>query len=542
MKSNTFSRKILLLLFLFFICLAMGAYLYRKKKHSSGFITQQTRNSQTVNSRSNSNTNFFFDFETLDGLSGTENIKTTFAHSGKMACDLSNGSEYGPSVIKKLSDITSMPLKKISASVWIYSFSDNPNVVLTASVINSKNESVFWDGKGTEHASWIQKNKWTKINASYNLPSDKISADDIVHVNIWNKGKTNIIIDDLEIVYGESPERRGLDATLDPAAIYEKRFVPQRNKPPFKTIYFEKQEINNGNSTFITSKQDNTFADFSPNDKFLVGNFTADKNNLDEIVCIKKDAAAMFEYAAEDQQFIKLWENNNTQKTAWSDDTKNFAGDFNADGKTDLLIVNNKNGSWELFDFNNKNWDLILKGNNNLNSIWVDDKNKSFVSDFFSKDKNDALVILNENNYSMLQLNRKTNSFEETDVNLSANDTALFKTNSNIYVGNFAGGTRQEFLKFNTDWRFDFKLIDIDSTGFYIASTIDFKGYPNDYNPKYYEFLKIIPGKFMSSSKKSLLVMMRNCSDSSFNGIHCNQFENLSTLPNSTQLYNLVKP
>ena len=37
--------------------------------------------------------------------------------------------------------------------------------------------------------------------------------------------KTDVIIDDLEIVYGESPERRGSPSKINAAAIYEKRFA-----------------------------------------------------------------------------------------------------------------------------------------------------------------------------------------------------------------------------------------------------------------------------------------------------------------------------
>lgn len=538
MQQKKFSKKVYILLFLFILCLAAGAYLYRKNHHPSiVFETQQNEKKEGGVSNANSNTNFFFDFESLNGLAGAETIKATTAHSGKMACSLSGGIEYGPSVIKKMSDITALPIKKVSASVWVYPLTDNPNTVLTVSIINSKNETVFWDGKSTEKQNF-QKNKWTKINAQYNLPSEKISPDDIVHVNIWNKGKTEIIIDDLEIVYGESAERRGVDAKMDANVIYEKQFVPQRNKPPFKTIYFEKQEINNQNSTFITPTKDNPLADFSPNDEFLVGNFIADKNNLDELICIKKESAAMFEYAAEEQQFNMLWETTATEKTVWNDETKKIAGDFNADGKTDLLIVNRKKGSWELFDFNNKNWNLVLKGNDYLSTIWLDDNNKAFVSKLFSKDNKDALIILNKNNYSTLQLNRKTNAFEETKVDLSPYDTGLFSNTSCVYDGNFDGGTGQQFLKFDTEWRFDLKLIGIDATGFNIINTIDFKGYSNDYNPKYYEFVKIISGKFVNSAKTSLLLMMRNCADNNFNGKHCNQFENVPSLPNSTALYN----
>ncbi len=541
MQANKSIKKVILLLVLFLIFIMTGINFYKKKRHRHPeYASQQIENKPT--SISNTNSNFFFDFETVEGLSGTENIKVTTAHSGKMACELSGGKEYGPSVLKKIKDISSMPIKKVSASVWVYSLKDNPSVVLTASVVNSKNESVFWDGKSSESATWIQKNKWIKINAGYNLPVEKISPDDIIHINIWNKGKTDIIIDDLEIVYGENAERRGIDAIIDPNAIYEKRFVPQRNKPPFKTIYCEKQDIKNENSTFITPDKKDPLADFSPNDEFLVGNFITDKNNLDEIICIKNGMAAIFEYNPEDHQFMMVLDAAKIEKIVWNDETTKFAGDFNADGKTDLLIVNKKNASWELFDFTNKTWNLILKGSSAINPQWIDAKNKPFVTNLFSKDKNDALTIFNTSNYSILQLNKKTNVFEETSFNLSPNDSGLFNGANNIYVGNFDGSKKQNILKLNTDWRFDFKQIELDTAGFHIINTIDFKGFSNDFNPKYYEFLKIVSGKFISSSKTSLLVMMRNCADNNFDGVHCVQFEDLKTLPNSTQLYNLCKP
>ncbi|MBA3704654.1 MAG: hypothetical protein H0W84_01750, partial [Bacteroidetes bacterium] len=64
---------------------------------------------------------------------------------------------------------------------------------------------------------------------------------------------------------------------------------------------------------------------------------------------------------------------------------------------------------------------------------------------------------------------------------------------------------------------------------------------PNDYNPKYYEFVKIIPGNFISSTFSSLLILMQNCGDTDFNGIHCDKIENVPYLPNSTQLYSPTK-
>jgi hypothetical protein len=240
-----------------------------------------------------SGTNYFFDFETTVGLTGTDGIKKTTAHSGIMACDLTGGREYGPLVIKKAGEISNIPIKKISTSVWIYPLTDKPNLVLTASVTNEKNENLFWNGKSTE-TSPCPKNKWTKLNMTCDLPVDKITLESKIQVNGWNKGKTDLIVDDMEIVYGESADRRGDASTIDANTIYEKKYVSQINKPPFKTIYFQKQEINNGNSTFITPDKNNPSSDFSPNDEFLVGDFIKDKNNLEEIVCIKKGSEEMF--------------------------------------------------------------------------------------------------------------------------------------------------------------------------------------------------------------------------------------------------------
>ncbi len=391
---------------------------------------------EKINSSSSiqaSTANFFYNFETNDGLTGTESVKETTAHSGKMASDLSGGKEYGPLIIKRVSDVSSGQLKRISASVWVYPLTDNSNVVLTASISNPKGESVFWDGKSTDNKQF-PKNKWTKLNASYVLPFEKIGPDDKIQVNIWNKGRTNLIIDDMEIVYGESTDRIGNESTIDANTIYEKQFVPLKNKPPFKTIYFTKKEINTA-----------AIADFTPNDEFVVGDFIKDKNNLEEIICIKDGKAAMFQYSIESKQF---------------------------------KIVSGK-------------------------SLSID---------------------------SLIKIKK--------EIDYSRNGT-FFKPSDVVFSGDYYGDNKTEILNLNTDWRFDAKLIKQDKEQNAILGNVDFKGYSNDYNPKYYEFTKILSGKFISSTKSSLIVISCNCADTDFKGKHCNQFENVPALPNCVSLYSI---
>lgn len=426
--------------------------------------------------------NLFFDFETEAGLQGTDNVKETTAHSGKKACDLSGGKEYGPSISKKMSEISASPIKKISLSVWVYPLTDNDTTMLVASVVNSKNETVFWQGKSSEGLHF-QKNKWTKINSSCELPIEKISPQDILTVSIWNKGKTDVIVDDLEIVYGDSPERRGEPSTIDATAIYEKRFVGEKNKPPFKTIYFEKQELKKGEDHF------------SPNDEFIVGDFFVDKNGQEEILSIGDAYKGLYSYSLETKQFKKLWETELAGDSIWNKINTFYCGDFNSDGKQDILVVDKNNKDWGIIDFNGKEWITVSQGKNPKRE-WLA--------------KNDIPRV------------------------------GILSNTDKVYPGNYFDNKRT-YLKLNTDWRFDLKLVEKDASGYTILGNVDFKGYPNDYNPKYYEFVKIVPGKFLSKNQTSLLVVMCNCADKDFTGIHCKTVDNISYLPNSTQVYNISK-
>ena len=407
--------------------------------------------------------NLFLDFETEAGFSNADNIKETSAHSGKRACDLSGGKEYGPTLNKKLLEFGSAYPKIISMSMWVYPLTDNPNTVLVASVVNSKNETVFWEGKSTENESF-QKNKWTKINAIFKLPIEKFNPEDVLGVSVWNKGKTDVIVDDIEIVYGESAPRRGEESQVDPISIYEKRFVPETNKPPFKTIWMEKQE---------TGKE---LIAFTHNDIFLVGNFDADADGTDELLCVGKNKQAMFAYNTSKKVFQKVWENISTNHQLWN--TDNIFMVTISNGKPSLVIQQKNKPLAARYSFDGKNWHKI----------------------------GDQQIV----------------APPSTSVPI------------NLFSGHFTSNKNQ-ILKFDRTWRFDLKLIENNI----ILGNIDFKGYPNDFNPKYYEFVKLVTGNFLSSKQTSLIVVMCNCADADFSGENCKQIEDLPFLPNSVQLYKI---
>lgn len=551
------------------------------------------------------NPNYIFDFETpKDEINQTQNIKQGIAHSGVNSVDLSNSEEFGPIVTKQFGEVCSVPPKHIGISIWVYPLTDNSIAELAVSLYNSKNENYFWKGKSVEH-NLLPKETWTKISANIIIPQETIMLDDVIQIIPRNKGRTKLLFDDLEIVYDDEEQRNGSSSEMDLHSIYKNEFSPKRNTPPFPAMYFQKQEIGNNNSTFISQKaeQEN---DFSPNDQFIVGNFCSDENSLDELINIKKTGAGLYSFCNDKSTFTQLWkssteldlnsekivgdfDNNGTDEilviskkdkkgklisfksesvctpnsaqmnTIWTATGSLFenwsitendvlmSGDLNADKKDDLLIVNSLTGDWSIFQYTeNKSWKSIATNTatNKFDKNLFNIKNSKQIIGKFGADKNRDIILISMNNgnqqeYFQLEYISGKKQFQQKSIS-NENTTEIFFKNQNITLaGNFDNDPDEEFINLNTDWRFDLKLIKTDAKGLFIQSMVDFKGYPEDHNPKYYEFVKIVAGNFKSKNNTSVLVMMRNCADKNFSGKSCTQFEDLNTLPGSTQLYSI---
>lgn len=452
--------------------------------------------------------NLFFDLETMNGLSGTENIKEGIAHSGKFSANLSNGTEYGPLLSKPATELLNDYFKKISFSAWIYPLTDNHEVVLTASGFNQNNETVFWQGKSTDHKNF-PKNKWTKLNAVFPVPLEKLNKNDKIQVMVWNKGKTDVLVDDLEIVFGEETEKRTVSETMNTSD--QKNYL-------LKPLFFIKQQAA---IPFLN--------ELNPNDDYLAGDFVKDKDALDEFICLKEKRAMLYSYNHEKKSFQQIWASSGNNEILADAKAKKYAGDFNNDGTCDLLIINTQTGEWELLDFKNQKWESVLKGNNKIDKKWFD--NNVFTTRTFSSNKADALVLLDKNNFILLRLANKI--LEEKNIG----SVHGINPDDKIYPVDFDDNPDNEFLKLNTSWRFDLKLGEVQQNNFNATNAIDFRGYEKDFNPKYYEFTKIVAGNFTDKKKSSLIVISYNCADANFNGTHCNAFENLNYLPNTIALY-----
>lgn len=503
---------------------SISVYVWNKTKEEfyiDDLVIDIFGNTKIANDVLVSNSNFLFDFETTEGIVGPENIKITTAHSGKQAIDMSDGKEYGPSVVKTIKEIATEPFKKVSASVWVYPTQEKPNLVLTASSINEQTgEAIFWEGKSTEN-SVFPLNTWTKLNASFNMPAEKLTADNKIQINIWNKGKTGVIVDDLEIVYGTPNERKGIPSALELNVQYEKGFTPIKNTPPFDVCYLNRKLFSN-TLTEYTSKENIVSGDFITSSK------------TDELVCIKNKKARIYSFNTDKKEFEKIAESGENESSLFDPSNVYFSGDYNSDGKQDLLCINTTNGTWQILNYLNNKWQIGFSGKNNLKEHWYKQMYISSGKTFTDKD---ALTL--SNGKSLLSLQLTNGEWQEKMISIPASAQTVFHSNDLYYTGSIAGS--KQTLLLNKDWRFDLKLISTDDNDPTIRYMVDFKGYESDHNPKYYEFTKLVSGNFYSEKELSLLVFSFNCVDSNFDGIKCTSIESNKQFPNKIELYTFEK-
>ena len=289
----------------------------------------------------------------------------------------------------------------------------------------------------------------------------------------------------------------------------------------------------------------------------VVGDFDGDA--FDEILFVgNKDKATYlakfqaFDFSCnknQNQQKIYLryiWKSKKINEQIINNNDRFYPVKLNSDEKTKLLIISD-DGKWNLLNFDEKSWLSLAKNQNNQ---W-DNKNfdtKIIVSKFLKhypfdvilticKDKNNKKYHYNILKYNVLQKNFISCFKNNPDSEGIVFGLDTLKTTDDFIIGNFYSHKPTQVLRYNRDWRFDLKLIEFNDSTYNIKANIDFAEYKKDYNPKYYEILKIYSGKFISHNYFSLLTIMRNCKDKNFDGKNCKQYINLDYLPNALDIY-----
>jgi hypothetical protein len=507
------------------------------------------------------------DFEIPPGKDVPGGYHKGQAHSGQYSVKAFGANSFSVAMEHTVREVGVENMKAVAMSAWIYVFPTKSevkgNLVFTASDKDGK--SICWQGLLLAEPE-VPKGKWFKISSYFDLSAVRFYPDCKFQVYFWNNSSTDILIDDYFLSFGGETGRRGDSARVDmtkPAG-----FVAKFNYPPFPVSLLENEPLkisvppaeidrsdfilagnffNTGNDGLMVIRKDGRMSSwaFCPEKREFKKVILSNPNACASIGQVKQILKGKYLSAAADQLIVignKGWmivsinlpENSCTTagslqsgcSVLWKSESPPadlVAGDFNGDQKAEILEIA-VNGSWKVLSFvaNDKtsgSWKELYADKNSPVNEW--DRNLQvtgiFAGRFLQGFTSEVLLTVTRKKsdgtyaWSLRRLNTTAGKwdpvFGEKQGHLGKTiglDT--LKPEDNFFSVP-AGGNRMAIYRYNRDWRFDMKEIRFNDSTFSILAGVDFHGFPKDQNPKYYEFLSLIPGKFLNQPAGSFLAV-----------------------------------
>jgi len=547
--------SIILLLFVFFV--------FRNNKYVKK-VNIKT-NEQTINTTSSIPPfSEFYDFENVVKGKNEKSLYNGLAFSGATSTKAFGINSFSFIIEKKASDIGLDNLSKIAirGSIYLFPLRDTLKSALVLTISSANGETKYWKGIEINGFDNLPIKEWFYVSGDFLLNDIALADDDMLSFYLWNNSDNDMLLDDLFIVYGKESERFGEKSFCDLTTnIYS------TNEPPYPVKFFYKNNIsliNISNNKFNISSLYNknlivtgNFLDningiesiISFNDNAYLYHYCKDKhgilsyeinipeniniksqnlkiisadfdgNNYDEVLFFDKNDNKFLIYNIDKKENIcdnnlkislKEFYNSNTDADFFNNIKKAdiFCTDFNMNNKSDLLIVY-EDGNWSLNEWNLNKWHNISKGYINYFS-----KNDYEISVYCGK------VPYNTNGL-ILYGNKIKNNSDVFDIMIYSNSSQKFESISNksvIYNGYkpivkqsifyFANiSNNKMLLNFDNSEYFDFKALNLVNDTLKVLYNIDFNGYTLDNNPKYYEYLNILSGNFISPEYTSLITI-----------------------------------
>jgi hypothetical protein len=113
------------------------------------------------------------------------------------------------------------------------------------------------------------------------------------------------------------------------------------------------------------------------------------------------------------------------------------------------------------------------------------------------------------------------------------------KPDDQILSDIFDNSGKRKVFRYNRDWRYDLKEIRFNDSTFQVIANMDFIGYEKDFNPKYYEILRLVPAMLVNPGLTSFLVIGKNCKKKDPKEKECKEFIDLPALPGILQVFTL---
>jgi hypothetical protein len=232
-----------------------------------------------------------------------------------------------------------------------------------------------------------------------------------------------------------------------------------------------------------------------------------------------------------------------------------IAADLDGNKITEILSIND-DGSWKVYRFEKGNkdpWMTMASGQNDILQQWNSRYNfKITPGRFLQKYPLDILLTVSRDkskpgySWSFLRFDQASRSFipcftEKQNYLGKTIGLDTLKQSDEFFSGIFDNSGKVRIFRYNRDWRYDLKEIRFNDSTFQIIANMDFSGYEKDFNPKYYEILRIFPAMLVNPGLTSFLVIGKNCGSRDPKDNECKEFIDIPALPGTLGIYSFRK-
>ncbi|HZX62530.1 MAG TPA: hypothetical protein VFE66_04885 [Bacteroidales bacterium] len=252
--------------------------------------------------------------------------------------------------------------------------------------------------------------------------------------------------------------------------------------------------------------------------------------------------------------FKTLWKTTNNPFPAGTGHL--IAADLYGNNVTEILTTA-ADGSWKVFRFDKAKKEpltVLASGDSDPLKQWnyLQTDFKITPGRFLQKYPQEILLTVSGDktkpgySWSLLRFDPASHSFipcfNEKQNHLGKTiglDT--LKPGDEIFTGTFDNSGKIQVFRYNRDWRYDLKEIRFNDSTFQVIANMDFIGYEKDFNPKYYEILRLVPAMLVNPGLTSFLVIGKNCKKKDPKEKECKEFIDTPELPGIIQVYSLQK-
>jgi hypothetical protein len=188
-------------------------------------------------------------------------------------------------------------------------------------------------------------------------------------------------------------------------------------------------------------------------DKLISGDFDGDgksetmlikPNNTHQTMKLVQTASDLWSWnvISQGNNSIAYW------NTSWDD--KFIVGDFNGNGRDEILAIN-PNGWHHTMAFNNGQWTMIEGDGSGIIGGANIDWNDNYISEDFNGDGRDEVILINSYHSWSLRLGFSNNTWSAIDHNQGDDYIGNWKNENNDHIisGDFNGDGQAELLQLN---------------------------------------------------------------------------------------------